>query len=60
MNTINGMDAVILAVAHDEFVHFTMKDMDKFFRKGTKVLVDVKGVLDRKEYEAAGYNYWRL
>ena len=44
----------------EEPVHFTMKDMDKFFRKGTKVLVDVKGVLDRKEYEAAGYNYWRL
>ena len=60
INSINGMDVVILAVAHDEFVHFTMKDMDKFFGDGIKVLIDVKGVLDRKTYEIAGYNYWRL
>lgn len=60
MNTIKGMDAVILAVAHDEFAHLTMADMDMFFGEGTKVLADIKGVLNRKEYEAAGYNYWRL
>ncbi len=60
MNTIQGMNAVILAVAHEEFAHFTMNDMDKFFGEGTKVLVDVKGVLNRKEYESAGYMYWRL
>ncbi|MBQ7799772.1 MAG: nucleotide sugar dehydrogenase, partial [Oscillospiraceae bacterium] len=47
INTINNMDAVILAVAHDEFAHLTMSDMDKFYSKGTKVLVDVKGVLNR-------------
>ncbi len=60
MNTISGMDAVILAVAHDEFANFTMADIDKFFGEGKKVLVDVKGILNRNEYEAAGYNYWRL
>ncbi len=60
MSTIFGMDAVILAVAHEEFSHLTMDDMDKFYRDGTKVLIDVKGVLNRNEYEAAGYNYWRL
>ena len=25
-----------------------------------KVLLDIKGLLDRKEYENAGYSYWRL
>jgi UDP-N-acetyl-D-galactosamine dehydrogenase len=25
-----------------------------------KVLIDIKGILDRKEYETAGYRYWRL
>lgn len=60
LNTIQNMDAVILAVAHEEFAHFTMEDMAKFFGEGTRVLVDVKGVLERKIYEAAGYNYWRL
>ena len=60
INTIKDMDAVILAVAHDEFAHFTMADMDKFCGGEQKVLLDIKGLLDRKEYENAGYLYWRL
>lgn len=60
MGTIRDMDAVILAVAHPKFSHFTMADMDKFFGTGRKVLLDLKGLLNRKEYEAAGYSYWRL
>ncbi len=60
MATISGMDAVILAVAHEQFAHFTMADMDSFYGEGKKVLIDVKGVLNRREYEEAGYSYWRL
>ena len=60
MSTIKDMDAVILAVAHTEFSNFTMAEMDKFFGEGKKVLLDIKGLLNRKEYESAGYSYWRL
>jgi UDP-N-acetyl-D-galactosamine dehydrogenase len=60
MNTIENMDAVVLAVAHDSFSSLSMADMDKFFGEGQKVLLDIKGLLDRKEYETAGYSYWRL
>ena len=60
MNTIRNMDAVILAVAHKAFSNFTMAELDKFFGAGKKVLLDLKGLLNRKEYEAAGYCYWRL
>lgn len=60
IDTINDMDVIILAVAHSEFNHLTINDMDKFFAKGKKVLLDLKGLLNRKEYEAAGYSYWRL
>ncbi|MBR2321797.1 MAG: nucleotide sugar dehydrogenase, partial [Clostridia bacterium] len=60
ISTIKDMDAVVLAVAHDEFAHFTMADMDKFFGQGQKVLLDIKGLLNRTEYEKAGYLYWRL
>ena len=60
MDKICDMDAVILAVSHDEFAKFTMSDVDSFFNEGKKVLLDVKGVLDRKQYETAGYCYWRL
>lgn len=60
MSTIKDMDAVILAVAHTEFSNFTVDEMDKFFSDGKKVLLDLKGLLNRKEYETAGYSYWRL
>ncbi|MBQ7654786.1 MAG: nucleotide sugar dehydrogenase [Clostridia bacterium] len=58
---IKDMDAVILAVAHDEFARFDMEKINSFFApEGKKVLLDLKGLLDRREYEDAGYSYWRL
>ena len=60
MDEIRDMDAVILAVAHKEFESFQIKDIDGFFGAGKKVLLDIKGVLDRDSYESAGYSYWRL
>ena len=56
-------DAVILAVAHTEFANMTMEKVDSMYKKednNKKVLADIKGLLDRKEYEEAGYSYWRL
>ena len=61
MQSIKDMDAVILAVSHDEFSSLTMEDMAKFYSGNhTKVLLDIKGLLNRKEFENAGYIYWRL
>ena len=60
MSEIKNMDAVVLAVAHESFSHLTMKDIDAFFGNGKKVHLDIKGILDRKEYEDNGYLYWRL
>ena len=63
INTVKDMDAVIIAVGHTEFMSFAMSDIDAMFASGdnnSKVLIDVKGVLDRKEYTEAGYQYWRL
>ena len=60
LTSVKNMDAVVLAVAHDEFSKFTMPEMEKFFGEGKKVLLDIKGLLNREEYEKAGYLYWRL
>ncbi len=60
LNGIKDMDAVILAVAHAEFADLTIDQTDGFYGKGKKVLLDLKGILNRKEYEDAGYCYWRL
>lgn len=59
-DTIKGMDAVILAVAHKEFTVYKVSDVDKYFGAGKKVLLDIKGIYNKEEYEAAGYDYWRL
>lgn len=61
MDAICDMDAVILAVAHEQFKALTMDTIDAMFKPNApKVLLDLKGLLDRKEYETAGYQYWRL
>ena len=63
LDAIRDCDCVILAVAHDAFRALTEKDIEKMFRVGdnaSKVLVDIKGILNRREYEDAGYCYWRL
>ena len=57
---IRNMDAVILAVAHTQFTALSMTEIDRMFGKGQKVLLDIKGLLDRTAYEKAGYLYWRF
>lgn len=60
IDSITGMDAIVLAVAHDEFKALTLEKIGDFYREGRKVLLDIKGILDRDEFENAGYIYWRL
>ena len=60
LNSIRDMDAVILAVAHDEFKKLTPADLNKFFAPGRNVLLDIKGIFDRRDFEVAEYLYWRL
>ena len=55
------MDAVILAVAHEQFKGLTGADFDKLYSGNRqKVLIDVKSMLDKKAFNEAGYVYWRL
>lgn len=63
LDDIKEMDAVVIAVGHDQFLKFTQDDFNKMFKQGSnksKVLLDIKGILDRKEFEVLGYKYWRL
>jgi UDP-N-acetyl-D-galactosamine dehydrogenase len=63
MDSIKGMDAVILAVAHNEFLNLSLTKMDSLFKRvsnSKKVLLDIKGIFSKEEYSAAGFTYWRL
>lgn len=62
LSEVKNMDAVVLAVAHEAYQELTMEQIAQMYvpEHQTKVLSDIKGVLDRKSYEQAGYLYWRL
>ena len=45
-DAIVNMDAVILAVAHDELKKLEKSEADKMFGSGKKDLLDVKGILN--------------
>ena len=58
---VKDMDAVILAVSHEQFKALTLADFDRFYRGAhQQVLIDVKAMLDKEEFIQAGYLYWRL
>ena len=58
MSEIKGMDAIVLAVAHDEFKSLKKADIDKLYGAGQKVLLDVKGIMKPQDY--SDYSFWRL
>lgn len=63
MDAVKDMDAVIIAVSHTQFMSLTDAQIDSFFaaKHPKKVLLDLKGILNRKDYDAKGdYLYWRL
>lgn len=57
---IYDMDAVVLAVAHKDFKEMTVEKINGFYKDECRILLDLKGILNRNEYENAGYTYWRL
>lgn len=59
INDLVDLDALIIATSHEEFKLISREQFDTMF-KNEKVIIDVKGILNRKEYEELGYKYWRL
>lgn len=59
MDDLKELDALIIAACHDEFSKITINEYNQMF-KNDKVIIDVKGILNKNKYEDAGYCYWRL
>lgn len=82
MEDIKDVDAVVVAVAHEEFKNISLEDLKKLYKdyctqnnevleevaaaleedidSRKQVLIDVKGIFNRKEAEDMNYLYWRL
>lgn len=65
---IKNMDAVIVAVGHKEYMELNLEFIKKLYEEkpvslnseDKLVLVDVKGIFDKKEAQLKNYLYWRL
>lgn len=62
MDAVKDMDAVIVAVAHTQFLGLDKESVSGFYnpKHGKKVFMDIKGLFDRNEYLTEDYIYWRL
>jgi UDP-N-acetyl-D-galactosamine dehydrogenase len=59
MPALARADAVILAVAHDDYVRGGWAMIEKLLKPGGGVVLDVKGMLDRAA-KPSGVDVWRL
>lgn len=65
---IKNMDSVIVAVGHKEYMELTLESIRKLYEEKPDslnsedklVLIDVKGIFDKKEAQLKNYLYWRL
>lgn len=64
LEDVADADCLVFAVAHDEFVKLTKKEINKMYNQNLdtnkRVLIDVKGMFNQKKLENSGLTYWRL
>lgn len=60
LKSISNLDAIIVAVRHEEFKSLTKQQLDNLYaEKSKKIIFDIKGSLDKSEF-SKDYTYWRL
>jgi nucleotide sugar dehydrogenase len=61
LDDLRGLDALILAVAHEPYRDIPLAEIKGWFADPARALVvDVKGFFDRAALEAEAMDYWRL
>jgi len=60
IENVIDVDAIIFAVPHKKFKNITLKDLKKIYKDDKLVLIDIKGMFNKKEAEDLNYLYWRL
>ena len=61
LGDMRNLDAMIMAVGHECFVHMDLETLkSRFTRPDAAVLLDVKGLWNAEQAGKAGFAYWRL
>ena len=54
------LDAIVVAVPHNEFNKFRLEELREKCRVSNPVLADLKGIYNKDDAESLGFNYFRL
>ncbi|MEK4151036.1 nucleotide sugar dehydrogenase [Carnobacterium sp. FSL E2-0243] len=55
------LDAIIIAVNHEEFCSYSLENWNSFYNAGKeKVILDLKGILNKADMKENNFNYWRF
>ena len=63
IDEVTDIDAIVMAVPHQEFKKFDMNEMSSYYKKGidkSKILIDIKSVFNKQEAFKKGFIYWNL
>lgn len=63
LNDVMDIDCVILAVPHSNYKEYGINKIGSLFKdsaQSQKIVIDIKGMLPKKQLEDVGYSYWRL
>lgn len=63
LSTIKDADCLVFAVAHDLYRTWGTEELSKLCgdrSSGAKIVIDVKGIFDKKMLRSEGFRYWSL
>lgn len=61
MKKVEKVDAVIIAVSHEEYKNISLEKLKKLYSDSQKlILIDVKGIIEKEDALNKGYEFWRL
>nr|WP_026297495.1 nucleotide sugar dehydrogenase [Paenibacillus daejeonensis] len=64
LDKIKDADCLVFAVAHNEFIDKDMKFWSKLFKEdldnSSKVIIDVKSIMEKSDISNEGFSFWRL
>lgn len=61
IDKLKDLDAIILAVCHEEYKRLSAQDLLKFFKDPNKaIIIDIKGMFSPIDFKNTSIVYWRL
>lgn len=60
---VTDADCVVFAVGHDVFKKKSLSEIDRLFKAVSneeKIIIDIKGILNKEKVEKEKYSFWRL